>query len=70
MNIIRHSGAKLVKVVLTSDEDEIRLTVTDNGCGLEGAKPKALARRARLLGAEFRLGSPASGPGTMITLIL
>lgn len=70
VNIIRHSGATFVEVNLSADEQQMRLIITDNGRGTEGVMPKALARRARLLRAEFTVETPDTGQGTMITLIL
>jgi len=68
-NIIRHSGATSVSARLTADPKRIRLTVTDNGHGLNGDVPGSLKRRARLLGAKLDVGQPEAG-GALITLIL
>lgn len=69
-NIIRHSGATKVTTELIADAKQIQLTVVDNGHGLDAAVPKALARRARLLRAELSLGTPDSGCGTRINLVV
>ncbi len=69
-NIIRHSGATKVESELIADAKSIHLTVIDNGHGLSHDSPKALARRARLLRAEFTVGVPKLGKGTQIDLIV
>ena len=68
-NIIRHSGATSVCVRVTADPQRIRLTVTDNGHGLNGDIPASLRRRARLLGAKLETGPQEAG-GTLVTLTL
>ena len=67
-NIIRHSEATKVVTRITVENNRVTLTVEDNGCGLS-EPPKALKRRARLLGAELRIENPDNG-GTSITLQL
>ncbi|MDF7826663.1 hypothetical protein P4B35_21720 [Pontiellaceae bacterium B12227] len=68
-NIIRHSGATHVRTQLTAGNKEIRLTIADNGHGLNGKVPSSLKRRARLLGAQVITEKPGSG-GTCIVLTL
>lgn len=69
INVIRHSGATTVHTRLAAAAGWIRLSVTDNGRGLDGVVPASLKRRARLLGASVESGSP--GPrGTRIVLSL
>jgi signal transduction histidine kinase len=34
-NVVKHSGASGAKVELTADENEIRLNISDSGCGFE-----------------------------------
>jgi len=53
INIIRHSGATQVKTQLTVAKGKIRLTVCDNGRGLQGKVPFSLKRRPKLLGASL-----------------
>ncbi|MGZ0655735.1 histidine kinase [Coraliomargarita sp. W4R72] len=69
-NIIRHSGATEVTTELIADAKQIRLTVTDNGHGLDANVPKALARRARLLRADLNIDTPEAGTGTRIRLVV
>ena len=68
-NIIRHSGATHVRTQLTAGSKEIRLTIADNGHGLNGTVPSSLKRRARLLGALVIAEKSDSG-GTCIILTL
>ncbi|CAA6676328.1 MULTISPECIES: ATP-binding protein [unclassified Lentimonas] len=67
-NIIRHSEATKVETRIALENHRITLTVTDNGCGFTET-PKALKRRARLLGAELSIEKPDTR-GTYITLQL
>lgn len=69
-NIIRHSAATMVFTELVADEDGIRLKVRDNGHGLNEVRPKALGRRARLLGGDLSLHEPELGKGTEINLVI
>jgi signal transduction histidine kinase len=69
INIIRHSGATRVHTRLSASEGPINLTVSDNGCGLNGLVPASLKRRARLLGADVEAG-PSGANGARIVLRL
>lgn len=68
-NVIRHSGATEADTLLEAGRRQIRLVVTDNGRGLEGASPASLRRRARLMGAKIEVGC-ADGGGTRVVLML
>lgn len=72
-NIIRHSGATKVTTHLTANRQQVQLTVTDNGQGLEGSLPNkippSLKRRARLLGAHIHIDQPPEG-GVRVSLTL
>jgi two-component system sensor histidine kinase UhpB len=63
-NVLRHSEATQVSVGLTRDRDEVVLTVSDNGRGIQaGAREQGLRgmrERAMVIGArlEIRSGSP------------
>ncbi len=67
-NILRHSQAAHIATHLCGSKKEIRLTVTDDGLGVNGIPP-SLKRRARLLRAQVSAAAPADG-GTVITLRL
>ena len=73
VNISRHSNASHFNAKLTADSDEIRLTVCDDGLGLEDGNsnevPASLIRRAKLLGANVIAQQPDSG-GTRIVLTM
>jgi signal transduction histidine kinase len=69
INIIRHSGATRVNTQLTANRNELNLSITDNGHGLNGGVPSSLKRRARLLGAQVSTEKPEPG-GTRISLTL
>jgi signal transduction histidine kinase len=68
-NIIRHSGSTSVSTQIHVTKKEIRLIVTDNGCGTANKVPPSLKRRARFLGAKIQAGVAHEG-GTIITLIV
>ena len=64
-NVARHSGATKVDMELHRDEDEIRLTVQDNGRGIQKAKVTGqslgmtgMRARARAAGGVFEVTSP------------
>jgi signal transduction histidine kinase len=69
VNVIRHSGATQVSTRLIANRENITLTITDNGCGLNGTVPASLKRRARLLRARVS-APPTTGGGTQIVLKL
>lgn len=69
INIIRHSGATEATTRLVASPDEILLIISDNGCGIADRPPSSLKRRARLLGADLTVETPAAG-GTRIVLKL
>jgi signal transduction histidine kinase len=69
VNISRHSGATCFSTRLRITDNELELTVTDNGKGVEDRIPDSLRRRACLLGATIASETPEKG-GTRITLRL
>jgi PAS domain S-box-containing protein len=79
-NILKHSHAKTVKVQLERDIHEIKLFITDDGCGFEaensaqnkkGMGLKNIAERAHMLGGELNLDSaPATGTRIVVTIPL
>jgi len=68
-NINRHAKATKVYIRLTATSVGLSLSVIDNGLGYTGDLPKALSRRARLMGAvaQIRMVKPH---GTHIRLNL
>jgi signal transduction histidine kinase len=76
-NILRHAGASAVRVVFEAGEGGVRLTVSDNGRGVENnalAKRtsfgvRGMRERALELGGSFDLGA-AKGGGTRLVLSL
>lgn len=72
-NAVRHSGASVVTVDVTTDGDGLRVAVADDGRG--GARPgsgsglQGLTDRLAALGATLELDSPAGG-GSRIRTVL
>jgi signal transduction histidine kinase len=67
-NVARHSGATKVKMALRASDEDIRLTVVDNGKGIEdlGAGTQSIGMtgmraRARAVGGVFRVTRPEEG---------
>ena len=73
INISRHSDATRFSTKLTASDDEVCLSICDNGRGLDGSTrdsvPSSLRRRAKLLGAQVTVHCPPEG-GTCIDLRL
>ena len=76
-NVARHSGASRVEVELQCDDEEVILTISDNGCGLPEGHTIAPAsygmigmrERAEQLGGRIDFYSPPGG-GFSVTVIL
>lgn len=80
INVIKHASAKHITVTVTEEEDEIYLTVEDDGCGFdyESTVPQAtdhggygifsLRERLHQLGGTFDIeSSPGSGTIVIVT---
>ncbi len=70
VNILRHSGATKVSILLVATKKNISLTITDNGHGINSSQdqvPASIRRRARLLRSRVAAEHPPEG-GTRITL--
>lgn len=71
-NIIKHSGATVVKISIAVNLRELKLEVTDNGVGFEefvikyGHGLKLQKRRAREIGADFELLTKRNSGTTII----
>lgn len=74
-NIVKHSGAKHIKIVITSNEKFITLAVSDDGIGFNvteqinsgGAGLLNLQNRAKLINAYLTIQS-APGNGTQVII--
>ncbi len=66
-NTIRHAGAGRLSIVLRATPDGIALSVSDDGCGLNGGGTGSghglgnIRRRIAALGGECRLGGGDNG---------
>jgi two-component system NarL family sensor kinase len=76
-NVIRHSGADIIEIVLNYFDDNLSLTVRDNGKGFDiggiGKKNTSginnMMKRAEMIGAVFNIkSSPHSGTSVFITV--
>lgn len=74
-NIIRHSHATQVEIIVRQTPDEYRFSIRDNGNGFDsggvsgknGLGLRSMAQRASLIGADLEIKS-APGAGTTIVL--
>ncbi len=76
-NVVQHADAHHVVVSLYCDDGQVRLTVTDDGKGMDPASPGGLGRRgwgianmrtrAELMGGQFTLDS-APGEGVRLAV--
>ncbi len=74
-NAARHGGCERIDIGLRTDDDDLELTVTDDGSkpapaldgGFEGLGLKMMAYRARLVGGSIHLGA-AGSRGTRLTV--
>jgi two-component system, NarL family, sensor histidine kinase NreB len=69
-NAVKHSGATKIEIELTRSENQIHLTITDNGRGLKPASEtgmglRIMTYRATLLGGSLTIQS-AAGKGTKV----
>ncbi|MEJ2601296.1 MAG: ATP-binding protein, partial [Anaerolineales bacterium] len=70
--VVRHAGARQVKISAQQIENTLRLTIQDDGTGLSedrqnGYGLRNMDERARLLGGQLNLQSEGS-KGTRVTL--
>ena len=71
-NVLRHSGARSVTVGLATTDDDVTLTVTDDGrggSGPPGAGLAGLAERVEALGGRLEAG-PAGGRGFRLAAVV
>lgn len=75
-NILKYSDASVITLQIIKDEDELTLTIEDNGMGFEaqlfyGGKGNGwrnISSRINLLDGEFDLDTSPNTRGTMVTL--
>ena len=81
-NVVKHSGATLVRLELAALENNIKLTVEDNGCGFDPEEKKTsdpsaasgfgltgIANRIQLCDGKFEIASE-KGKGTTLHILL
>ncbi|GAA3888136.1 sensor histidine kinase [Saccharothrix violaceirubra] len=71
-NAVKHSGATMIKVDVTREDDVVRVLVEDDGIG--GADPaggglSGLSRRVLALDGTFGVTSPEGGPTAVVAAI-
>jgi len=76
-NAVRHGKARHVSICLDSADDEIVLTITDDGTGLpenaragNGMGLRIMAYRAGMIGATFHIERLSDLNGTRVTCTL
>jgi two-component system sensor histidine kinase UhpB len=75
-NVVRHSGAALATVSLSVEDQDLILSVADDGCGLPTDVPahtagiRGMRERARLVHGKLEIGSQAGRRGTTVRLEL
>ena len=70
-NVIRHAGARACRIALAAEGREARLTVSDDGTGLdadEGQGLKGMRARLAAAGGRLRLDSDAGGTRLIATV--
>jgi PAS domain S-box-containing protein len=75
-NALRHGKARRIVLSLVRQEDQLVLTVQDNGAGIaqpadesRGLGIRLMRNRASLIGARLEIG-PADGGGTLVRCLL
>ncbi len=73
-NVIRHAQAHTVQIELSQEGNDLRLSITDDGCGFEPAEVSSLSfglvgmrERVLMLGGRLELSSQL-GEGTALTV--
>lgn len=74
-NVRRHAEATTVSLSVVVDPPFAKVTVTDDGRGLQPGRPDSMGitgmrERARRIGAELRVGSNTAGRGTVVEIVL
>ena len=74
-NVLRHAGARRIRVVTRALPTQVEVEVADDGCGFDAQQPSTgrglrhLVQRAGRLGGSVQIDS-AAGRGTRVTLVL
>jgi PAS domain S-box-containing protein len=75
-NAIKHGRAKKIVIGMNTQNNQVMLTIQDDGCGLPKSGPKAsgmglrvMNYRASMIGANVTI-SPAADCGTLVTCIM
>ncbi|MCC7373406.1 MAG: hypothetical protein IT581_02030 [Verrucomicrobiales bacterium] len=75
-NAVKHSGATEIRLSLREEDDWVRVTVVDNGSGLNPANPAEdgnglhnMRSRMQTIGGHCDIGSPAAG-GVRVTFLV
>jgi signal transduction histidine kinase len=72
-NIAKHAGASLAKVSMMAEDDHVRISIADNGCGFDPATVQRgrglnnLARRTAELGGVFEI---KADNGTSLSIVI
>ena len=73
-NATRHAGARRITIRLSCTDSRVRLTVSDDGCGMEvvsreksGMGLRIMQERATLIGATFDVCSSSTGTTISVT---
>ena len=74
-NVVRHSGARSVRVALVVDDAHLEVSVADDGVGLptprrRGVGLTSMQSRAEELGGTLTLSTPPDGRGTVVRALL
>jgi signal transduction histidine kinase len=75
-NVVKHAKATVLEMNIDFLQDQIKLTISDNGTGFDwgqskdkGSGLRNMNDRARIIGAQFDM-QPAATKGTVITLTI
>ena len=79
-NVTRHSGATVVEVVLHEGDEDVELTIRDNGIGMRGADLRELVNeghyglagmreRVEMIGGRLTVTSPQGGGTTLHVVV-
>jgi signal transduction histidine kinase len=74
-NVRRHAEAKSLSLTVIVDPPYAKITVVDDGRGLQPGRPDSMGitgmkERARRIGAHLRVESVRGGRGTMVEIVL